>query len=364
MFEQFTINFFDIFDSFKGRDLYMSGESYAGVYIPHIATRLIKNKDIHSFINLQGVLIGNGWSNPEIQSITYAEFAYANGIIGVKEYLQLKTLNNKCTNDINQYMNTKDADDFPDTCGQIVDEIVQVSGSPNSTVLNLYDIRLYDSTHGNQWPYNNYLTNEYLNRQDVQEATHMISTGQSKRIITECNDQVYDHLQLDEMLLVSSDLFPFINDNIRMIIYNGQFDFICNHYGTSEYLKQIDFDFQQEYKAQRYMWIVNNQTAGYSRTANHNNFIYLLGLGGSHMYPMDQPINALDMLSRFMNNDTFSDAFYAMNEREYNLNDENGISTSLFIISIIISLILGAAIMYFVHFNHQKSSDDQDYSQL
>jgi carboxypeptidase C (cathepsin A) len=58
---------YDKFPEYKGRDLYISGESYAGIYIPYFM------QQIHWFngnqtkeddkINLKGILVGNGVTN-------------------------------------------------------------------------------------------------------------------------------------------------------------------------------------------------------------------------------------------------------------------------------------------------------------
>jgi carboxypeptidase C (cathepsin A) len=48
---------------FKGRDFYITGESYAGHYIPAIAYYLTHNVESLS-VNFKGVAIGNGWVDP------------------------------------------------------------------------------------------------------------------------------------------------------------------------------------------------------------------------------------------------------------------------------------------------------------
>ena len=58
---QALLSFFRKFPQFKGRDFFISGESYAGMYIPFTATAIVAgNKASAEKINLQGVLIGNG----------------------------------------------------------------------------------------------------------------------------------------------------------------------------------------------------------------------------------------------------------------------------------------------------------------
>ena len=52
-------NFFSDFKEYSNNDFYISGESYAGVYIPFAAMEILKNGgDLIKIF--KGVLIGNG----------------------------------------------------------------------------------------------------------------------------------------------------------------------------------------------------------------------------------------------------------------------------------------------------------------
>lgn len=56
------LKFVQKYPEFLGRPLYITGESYAGHYIPSITSYLKKqdNKDIA----VAGFAIGNGWTDP------------------------------------------------------------------------------------------------------------------------------------------------------------------------------------------------------------------------------------------------------------------------------------------------------------
>lgn len=70
---------------FYGRDFYITGESYAGHYIPAIAYYLVNNvTDLR--INFKGIAIGNGWVDPYLQYPAYATFAYENDLISETWY--------------------------------------------------------------------------------------------------------------------------------------------------------------------------------------------------------------------------------------------------------------------------------------
>jgi carboxypeptidase C (cathepsin A) len=85
----FAINsFLDVFPEFKGRgtpcrqhraapcaasprhsDLWITGESYAGKYIPYLAADMMYHG---TALSLRGVAIGDGWSSPLAQTSVYA----------------------------------------------------------------------------------------------------------------------------------------------------------------------------------------------------------------------------------------------------------------------------------------------------
>jgi carboxypeptidase C (cathepsin A) len=51
--------FFEAFPEYKANDFYLTGESYAGQYVPNIAHYILKNEPFTTGINLKGFAIGN-----------------------------------------------------------------------------------------------------------------------------------------------------------------------------------------------------------------------------------------------------------------------------------------------------------------
>ena len=65
------------------RPFYVTGESYAGHYVPAVSHRVWlanKNKEGRP-INLHGIAIGNGLTSPKIQFPAYADYALQNNLI-------------------------------------------------------------------------------------------------------------------------------------------------------------------------------------------------------------------------------------------------------------------------------------------
>ena len=87
-FYMFLHNFMQKYPEYKGREIYITGESYAGHYIPNIARTLQLSYD--DDINLAGIAIGNGWVDPFYQYSAYATFAGNNNLISAGHSLVLQ----------------------------------------------------------------------------------------------------------------------------------------------------------------------------------------------------------------------------------------------------------------------------------
>lgn len=72
-------SFFKGFPEYKKNKFYISGESYAGVYIPLLANLVLDynlSTDSDNIINLKGLLVGNGVTDTEIDGDSWYDFAY------------------------------------------------------------------------------------------------------------------------------------------------------------------------------------------------------------------------------------------------------------------------------------------------
>ncbi len=83
------LNFFNKFPEFRTNDLYISGESYAGVYVPYLAMKIdehnskLKAEENALKFNLKGILVGNGVTNWKWDGdTTYVEMAKYHGLYG------------------------------------------------------------------------------------------------------------------------------------------------------------------------------------------------------------------------------------------------------------------------------------------
>jgi len=114
-----------------------------------------------------------------------------------------------------------------------------------------------------------------------------------------------DNLLNDFMKSYKSELTVLMN-NYKVLIYSGQLDIIIGVPLTEAFLPTVAWKGQQDYiMADRGIWYLPNDpdVAGYVRTVG--NFSQAIVRGAGHIVPGDQPDRALDMITRFIQNQPY-----------------------------------------------------------
>jgi carboxypeptidase C (cathepsin A) len=114
---------------------------------------------------------------------------------------------------------------------------------------------------------------KYLNRPEVRKAIHAIDTPHR---YVECSDPPFNALSHQDGKGVTNELINLLNNDVRVLIYSGQYDMICNHLGTEKALLELAWKDQASYLAtQPGVWIVDRQPAGYIKA--FKNLQHLIG---------------------------------------------------------------------------------------
>lgn len=63
----FFLNFFAAYPELSKNDFHISGESYAGVYVPYVTDAILTGNaaKINPYVNIKGILVGNGLGGSE-----------------------------------------------------------------------------------------------------------------------------------------------------------------------------------------------------------------------------------------------------------------------------------------------------------
>ncbi|RZB90644.1 Serine carboxypeptidase-like 49 isoform A [Glycine soja] len=135
----FLQEFFKAHPEFVKNDFYITGESYAGHYVPALASRVNQgnkeNEGIH--INLKGFAIGNGLTNPAIQYQAYPDFALDNGIITKAEHDQISQSIPDCEQAAKtcETQGGQSCETAFNICDSIFNSIMTIAGDINCIVL-------------------------------------------------------------------------------------------------------------------------------------------------------------------------------------------------------------------------------------
>ena len=266
----------------------MTGESYAGHYIPAISYYIVNNMSDFS-MNFKGMAIGNGWVDPYNQYPQYAEFAYENGLVGDAEYEILKAGFVGC-----QKLITSDHDTIALEACQILTELIL--GNPLNPKFNPYDIRIGCEVPPLCYDFSNAGT--YLNEDDIQEQL-----GVSGRKWKDCKKDVQIFMMGDWLNDLANKVADVANKGYTVLVYSGDKDFICNWRGGEAWTSDLQWDHSTEFNQQSYKeWTLNGNQVGAIK--EYENFHFLRVYNAGHMVPMDQPEVALAMLSAFITGET------------------------------------------------------------
>ncbi|XP_010541311.1 PREDICTED: serine carboxypeptidase-like 48 [Tarenaya hassleriana] len=283
--------FFKEHPQFAKNDFYITGESYAGHYIPALASRVHrgnKNKE-GTHINLKGFAIGNGLTNPEVQYSAYPDYALDMKLITESEHETIKKQYPACQHAIKECS----MDGGEDACGSayyvcndIFQKIMQIAGS-----VNYYDVRkqcegslCYDFSN----------MEAFLNQKSVRSA---LGVGDIEFV--SCSSAVYDAMQMDWMRNLEAGIPTLLEDGIKALVYAGEYDLICNWLGNSKWVHAMEWSGQRDFvSASTIPFLVDGTQAGLMK--NHGPLTFLKVHDAGHMVPMDQPKASLQMLQNWM----------------------------------------------------------------
>ncbi|XP_031483161.1 serine carboxypeptidase-like [Nymphaea colorata] len=286
----FLQEFFKEHPEFAKNDFYITGESYAGHYIPAFASRVYEgnnaNEGIH--INLKGFAIGNGLTDPAIQYRAYPDYALEMGLIKESDYKRITKYLPACELAIKLCGTTGTAACLASylVCNSIFSSILGIAGK-----INYYDIR--KECEGNLcYDFSN--MEKFLNQMTVRDV---LGVGDIQFV--SCSPTVYEAMLTDWMRNLEVGIPKLIDDGIKLLVYAGEYDLICNWLGNSRWVESMEWSGHQNFVASPTVpFTVDGSEAGLLKTYGNLSFLKVHDAG--HMVPMDQPKASLEMLKRWM----------------------------------------------------------------
>lgn len=327
-------SFLEKFPQFKNSPLYLTGESYGGVYLPTLGVLVDKDPEL----NLKGVAIGNGYldANKLAESLVY--FSYYHGLIGKSTWQALSQYccsgkppargqcnffhGEKCLKYVasatDQVLNSGlNPYNLYDNCYQGETQSSRpVKGREHfdkSLMLSAFNLTSGDKRQSkirskgfsslNKFKANlredppctdDRIVINYLNRQDVKQALHIPAL---KTPFTTCSDNV-NYTMIYPGL--KDGLAPQIRQLLKsprgltLLIYNGDVDMMCNFFGDEWFVDDLGRELIKDYRP----WYTNGQVSGFVKF--YRGITYVTVKGSGHMVPTDRPAEALNMFTMFL----------------------------------------------------------------
>lgn len=291
-FYTFTNGFLKLYPEYINRDFYLMGESYAGHYIPNIADFMLdkmKEGNQDPQFNFKGISMGNPWSAPQVQNPAYLTYAVMNNQVSLEEYFNLKPAFEACGQ-----LALDGISDEISGCQDIINTILVDKNGQRK--FNIYDHTKpcppeYDNCY--DWHYQNHFFNE--------SVTKAAEGFGPKKHWLDCEPTVYDKLtDKDGTTDVTKKLARIIDSGLKVLIYAGEKDFICNWVGVESVANNIDWPGRKNFNYAKY------NSVGYGEKKCFNKLAFIKFKDAGHLVPMDQPETSLEMIDDFVNDKQYS----------------------------------------------------------
>ncbi|XP_039293498.1 venom serine carboxypeptidase-like [Nilaparvata lugens] len=284
--------FLVMFPQIQSNPFYITGESYAGKFIPALGYAIHTHNMRSSFkINLQGLLIGNGLTDPEHMIPGYADVLYGLGFI---DYNQKKMFEKRQELTVTAIKNQ----DWGTATLLYSQLIIGYSSFPYPT--------FYTNSTG-LTTYYNYVNENSAKWYDY-EADFVISSKFRRHVhvgnLTRDRGDLTEKLMQDDIAKSVITWVKELVEHYRVTFYNGQLDIICAYPLTENFLRKLEWSGASKYReTRRKLWKIDGELAGYVRSSG--NLADIMVRNSGHMVPTDQPKWAYHLFNNFIYNRTF-----------------------------------------------------------
>uniref|UniRef100_A0A5B6ZX79 Carboxypeptidase n=1 Tax=Davidia involucrata TaxID=16924 RepID=A0A5B6ZX79_DAVIN len=270
-------SFFALDPSFKSRPIYVTGESYGGKFVAAIGYYILKKNaqfPASSQVNLAGVAIGNGLTDPVTQVTTHALNAYYSGLINDKQKTQLEELQLEAVG-LTKKGNWIEA---RNARNRVLNLLQKMTG-----LATLEDFRRLNS-------YDKSLVTKFLGNAEVKKA---LGVNESM-VYDQCSDIVNSAFHEDVMKSVKY-MVEYLVKKSKVLLYQGQCDLKETVVSTEAWIKTMEWEGIGKFlEAERKVWKVNGALAGYVQKWGSLSHVVVLGAG--HLVPADQALNSQAMI--------------------------------------------------------------------
>ncbi|KAK8448701.1 hypothetical protein SEVIR_7G086400v4 [Setaria viridis] len=301
---KFLQGWFAKFPQYKGRDLYITGESYAGHYVPQLAQRMVEFNKKEKLFNLKGIALGNPVLEFSTDFNSRAEFFWSHGLISDSTYNIFTTVCN-----YSRYVSEYYHGSLSASCDRVMSQVTRET----SRFVDKYDVTL-DVCISSVLMQSQILspqqgsreldvcvedeTMSYLNRKDVQQAMHARLSGGVQRW-TVCSS-VLEYKQLDLQIPTINTVGALVKSGIPVLVYSGDQDSVIPLTGSRTLVSRLASRLRLNATAPYRAWFQGKQVGGWTRVFGGGALSFATVRGASHEAPFSQPERSLGLFRAFL----------------------------------------------------------------
>ncbi|KAF5725264.1 serine carboxypeptidase-like 20 [Tripterygium wilfordii] len=305
----FLVMWFELYPEFVNNPFYIAGESYAGIYIPTLATKIIQG-----IVLYQGYMVGNGVADPSspFNNDDKILFLHGMGLISddLFENIQI-TCNMKDNKDeCHHYLSKVDKiidgmnpynilepcyhppKSKPDTKENGASTSMSLLVRNRTVGLNDFT-GLWTNSEGVDDCLNDEVATTWLNNLLVRKAIHAEPVAMIGPWVI-VSENVLNNHEKD-----AGSMIPYHREltmaKYRALLYSGDHDMVVPFTGTQRWIKSLEYKIVDEWRP----WIVNEQIAGFLQGYDHG-LTFLTVKGAGHRVPYHKPQEALHFYSHWL----------------------------------------------------------------
>ncbi|KAJ8750680.1 hypothetical protein K2173_015861 [Erythroxylum novogranatense] len=298
----FLLKWFERFPQYKGRDFYISGESYGGHYVPQLSQAIVwANLVLKDKINLKGFMVGNALTDDYHDHLGLFQFMWTAGLISDQTYQKLNLL---C--DYESFIHASEA------CNKITEVAYNELG--NVDPYSLFTPPCKSNVSQSSWlrkrkhwvhyvgekydPCTEKHSTVYFNQADVQKALHVSPNFAPSKWET-CSDLINENWK-DSPSSVLDIYHELIRFGLRIWIFSGDTDVIIPVTSTRYSINALKLPTTKPWHA----WYDDGQVGGWSQEYAGLTFVVVRGAG--HEVPLHKPKLSLKLIKSFLSGTSVS----------------------------------------------------------
>ncbi|MBW0546026.1 hypothetical protein O181_085741, partial [Austropuccinia psidii MF-1] len=289
-FLSFLKQFYQKFPSMKKANLTLAGESYAGKYIPSIATLITQFNSIQKkpsdIIPLTSLVIGNQWTDPYSQMTVYPNQLLFFGLISPQQ----AAIAEKLIKQSQEFITKEKWRESLDSRMKMLDILSNFTGG-----VDWYDVRMKNK-HLIQTP-----MNHFLRLKETKEILHVPISNDFKM------DSAAMEFFLDDIMKSTKDLFPELLKHYKVLLFQGNMDLRDGVVSNTIWLSQLKWNSSTQFEnSPREIWkSKDGELHGYVNQFANLTRVVLLGCG--HRVSTDDgcPESSLEMMLRHHQQEKF-----------------------------------------------------------